>query len=258
MVLLAELGAEEALPNILRFLRQDKEDVDFWMGDMVTELLPDVMVRFASPAQHALLADFVTDGGIDEYIANIAIQGVVRRTWLQPELKPAATDWLAGIIETLLPGAQPGASNGRLDMAVSAIIELQAESLLPLAEKCFQLDLIDLGLAGPYTEFKQWFYLEGDYHLKNYPDLEGLYHFLRTGWLSNDTEPLPPQRPSNDWVSQIRAVWLARRAARIAEAQDQPADSPALAPAGALPRVSLNDPCPCGSGKKYKRCCGKG
>jgi uncharacterized protein YecA (UPF0149 family) len=24
------------------------------------------------------------------------------------------------------------------------------------------------------------------------------------------------------------------------------------------PRTGRNDPCPCGSGKKYKKCCGKG
>jgi uncharacterized protein YecA (UPF0149 family) len=24
------------------------------------------------------------------------------------------------------------------------------------------------------------------------------------------------------------------------------------------PKVGRNDPCPCGSGKKYKQCCGKG
>jgi uncharacterized protein YecA (UPF0149 family) len=24
----------------------------------------------------------------------------------------------------------------------------------------------------------------------------------------------------------------------------------------ATPKVAPNDPCPCGSGKKYKRCCG--
>ena len=29
-------------------------------------------------------------------------------------------------------------------------------------------------------------------------------------------------------------------------------------PAKAKPRVGRNDPCPCGSGKKYKECCGKG
>ncbi|WP_367280582.1 SEC-C metal-binding domain-containing protein [uncultured Desulfovibrio sp.] len=26
----------------------------------------------------------------------------------------------------------------------------------------------------------------------------------------------------------------------------------------AAPRVGRNDPCPCGSGKKYKKCCGRG
>jgi uncharacterized protein YecA (UPF0149 family) len=25
----------------------------------------------------------------------------------------------------------------------------------------------------------------------------------------------------------------------------------------AVPKVGRNDPCPCGSGKKYKKCCGK-
>ena len=29
------------------------------------------------------------------------------------------------------------------------------------------------------------------------------------------------------------------------------------APAGQVPRVGRNDPCPCGSGKKYKQCHGK-
>ncbi len=28
-------------------------------------------------------------------------------------------------------------------------------------------------------------------------------------------------------------------------------------PPGSVPKAGRNDPCPCGSGKKYKRCCGK-
>jgi preprotein translocase subunit SecA len=31
----------------------------------------------------------------------------------------------------------------------------------------------------------------------------------------------------------------------------------AAAGAGAYPKVGRNDPCPCGSGKKYKHCHGK-
>ncbi|MGY8718810.1 MAG: SEC-C metal-binding domain-containing protein [Verrucomicrobiia bacterium] len=29
------------------------------------------------------------------------------------------------------------------------------------------------------------------------------------------------------------------------------------APAKAAPKIGRNDPCPCGSGKKYKKCCGR-
>jgi preprotein translocase subunit SecA len=37
-------------------------------------------------------------------------------------------------------------------------------------------------------------------------------------------------------------------------ASGQPAPRPAAQPARAMPRVGRNDPCPCGSGKKYKKC----
>ena len=35
-------------------------------------------------------------------------------------------------------------------------------------------------------------------------------------------------------------------------------DEPAAPPAQAIPKPGRNDPCPCGSGKKYKKCCGQG
>lgn len=36
-----------------------------------------------------------------------------------------------------------------------------------------------------------------------------------------------------------------------------PVSAPSAAPAKAQPKVGRNDPCPCGSGKKYKACCGR-
>jgi uncharacterized protein len=48
-------------------------------------------------------------------------------------------------------------------------------------------------------------------------------------------------------VREIHAYWLKRRAHK---------ESPASPPVQrAEPRVGRNDPCPCGSGKKYKKCC---
>lgn len=47
-------------------------------------------------------------------------------------------------------------------------------------------------------------------------------------------------------VREIHAYWLARRD------EHAPASAPARR---AEPRPGRNDPCPCGSGKKYKKCC---
>ena len=38
---------------------------------------------------------------------------------------------------------------------------------------------------------------------------------------------------------------------------DEAAQATAAAPAGSVPKVGRNDPCPCGSGKKYKHCHGR-
>ena len=42
--------------------------------------------------------------------------------------------------------------------------------------------------------------------------------------------------------------------AQVARGKSQSQKQPAKTAAG---RVGRNDPCPCGSGKKYKKCCGK-
>jgi len=47
-------------------------------------------------------------------------------------------------------------------------------------------------------------------------------------------------------VCEIHAYWLAKRQG------DKPSASPIRRES---PRVGRNDPCPCGSGKKYKKCC---
>ncbi len=54
-------------------------------------------------------------------------------------------------------------------------------------------------------------------------------------------KPIPP-RPKADPVSKPVLT--------LVDENDAPAEPSA-------PKVGRNDPCPCGSGKKYKRCCGQ-
>jgi preprotein translocase subunit SecA len=70
--------------------------------------------------------------------------------------------------------------------------------------------------------------------------------------------------PSPERVAELRAAEEARRAAQQRRLQEVHANSPAEAPVAKQtvqregPKVGRNDPCPCGSGKKYKKCHGVG
>ena len=48
----------------------------------------------------------------------------------------------------------------------------------------------------------------------------------------------------------------AKKAVRVSRPAPQRADAPKQAPVVKSAKVGRNDPCPCGSGKKYKNCCG--
>jgi preprotein translocase subunit SecA len=49
----------------------------------------------------------------------------------------------------------------------------------------------------------------------------------------------------------------AEQATGPADAPDAPPQGPAKVPVRVGPKVGRNDPCPCNSGKKYKKCCGQ-
>jgi len=64
-------------------------------------------------------------------------------------------------------------------------------------------------------------------------------------------------------VRRIHAYWLDKRREKIADLIEQTDDfsdfdfNVSAAPyIRTTPKVGRNDPCPCGSGKKYKKCCG--
>lgn len=68
-----------------------------------------------------------------------------------------------------------------------------------------------------------------------------------TNWRAHDiADPEEADRVRDSIASNVRAIhayWLARRGRDIAPFRRD------------KPRVGRNDPCPCGSGKKYKHCC---
>lgn len=65
-------------------------------------------------------------------------------------------------------------------------------------------------------------------------------HDLKASEVENIQQAITPN------VREIYAYWLSRRMTSVPDSHPVRRDEP---------KISRNDPCPCGSGKKYKRCC---
>jgi uncharacterized protein len=75
--------------------------------------------------------------------------------------------------------------------------------------------------------------------------------FFDLGELAPDEVPADiDDRLDKDAALIPRMILILRKLARIRETTSRPAPLPRRS------KVGRNDPCPCGSGKKYKRCCG--
>ena len=68
---------------------------------------------------------------------------------------------------------------------------------------------------------------------------------------------MPRTRPNADYKTSKATLPSEEEAQRRAAASPQGPQGPTM-PIKAAPKVGRNDPCPCGSGKKYKNCHGRG
>jgi preprotein translocase subunit SecA len=78
--------------------------------------------------------------------------------------------------------------------------------------------------------------------LRNVPQQTLLHQEASAFGGSTTTSTGGGQRKASDVVSEAAAATEAQAKAK---------------PVRTGPKVGRNDPCPCGSGKKYKQCCGK-
>ena len=70
-------------------------------------------------------------------------------------------------------------------------------------------------------------------------------------------KPAPEPVGDGSLESLMKALGMQNGPAPAAPAASQPPQPAKQEPLRAQPKVGRNDPCPCGSGKKYKNCCGK-
>ncbi len=255
LYLLYVLGAPEALDVYRHLLRLDDREVEFWFGDALYEEVPELLARAAETRLPDLLA-MLEDHDILFQQRLVPAQAVSYLARTQPTLRPAISEFLQGHLRRIAAdheqfGQRLSVRAGNIGYTIDdylggLLVDIQEAGLTELEPEMralHRLGIVDEMMAGGEDDFE----FDSAYALAPPLDVFALYQTFR-----NNPDDYSPHNPNAPVIAARRAREEAAFAQRRREALAQQVPQPRLAP----PKTGRNDPCPCGSGQKFKKCHG--
>ncbi|MEX0679115.1 MAG: DUF1186 domain-containing protein [Pirellulales bacterium] len=249
LFLLTEFRAKEGLPAIQEAISLPGELPFDLFGDALTETLPSVLAALACDTPEVLdtliqnrsLNEYVRAAAADTFLYFVRDNRLTRdeavahlRRHLQDAIANVDADVAGSLVAILLDYSPAEALNDireafRLDLvdelmvdcdSVEQVISQGASELQKRLEYCRPT-----GIQDTIDELKSWSAFTDEHESEPFTKIDDDLELDNDAW-------------EDDWT---RAV------ARI----------PPTTIRNTQPRVGRNDPCPCGSGKKFKKCCGR-
>jgi hypothetical protein len=247
----AEFQVKEGFPVLLRFLSLPEDVVDNLFGDMVTEHLSYLFARIMPSLSD--LDTIIADQRIDPFIRSSAA-GCIQELGADGLLsRPEAIALLLGHLRRV---TESDDDPTLAEMLVTYLADCGAD---PDNEIISEADRL-------YDVFESIITPEEMTHCAQNPDeeWEQTLKIRREGRLATTTEAVAYWQ--RQWQPRAESPWITRLA-EITEEIDpfhdfSMDDDPRDAPIESAPiyreqnRIGRNDPCFCGSGKKFKKCCG--
>ena len=222
--ILGQLKSVEAIEPLLT-LAIESDDND-WIGSEV----PVVLGMIGKPAM-APLAEMLLDKTEEEYAKQITAETLAEMAKKYPELREEVIHHFRTYLQS--PSPDYYLHNGLL---VAYLIDIEATELIDEIRALYEKDYAELSVAGDIEDVEIALGLRQERSTPKprymVPGTEGLSemldHFASEGLSESDASAQPrwgtvPDAPER----YVREVV----------------------------KVGRNEPCPCGSGKKYKRCC---
>lgn len=243
---LVEIEAVEALPTVLELLKQNDEFNWFWFGDFATEDFWEIIYHLGGNRLEEL-KEIVLDTG--EWVNRIVPSSAVEQIGLyQPERREEIIGWFRSILDAFLEMSDenPALDGEVVSSVVGDLITLHADVLLPQIKLLAERDLIYEGLIGDLES------IEKDIQDKNYSSgkrkiLTSIFDRYKRGmnyhgyrmkydavYKEKNTYKPPSKSSIKNFTSTFKRTDPIKREGK---------------------KIGRNDPCSCGSGKKYKKCC---
>lgn len=244
--LLAQTRQSEFLEALLPLLRRNANQLKALLGNFLTESLWEILYHLAGK-DWSLLADLVREQYVSDEVKESLFVCVVQFAWHQPILRPEVFSWFRELLSELNLGkivfSQP-----LLGALVKELGDLRAAPLLGEMEELWRQTEWPVGLTGT---IEQWKSSMDDpvngWARRPIHNLASRYRFY--------VSTLFPSSPENK--AEAVRIDLPAPAKPMRKPRSSRSFSRPKTPIKKGNKVGRNDPCPCGSGKKYKKCHGK-
>jgi len=235
MFLLAQFRETRAYPLVVRFASLPGDLVDSLCGDFITEDLGQVLASVCG-GELAGIQSLIENEATDQWVRGAALSSLVTLVAVGQKSR----DEIVGYFARLFRGKLVRKWSHVWDSLVSYSSDLYPEELLDDIKRAYEDGLVD-------------------------PDYIGFDHVKRDLAAGKDRilarlADNPHRRLVEDTVAEMGwwACFREDRAKNTAHALPNSKLNPAVSsPIRRAPtKTGRNEPCPCGSGKKYKKCCG--
>jgi hypothetical protein len=247
MFLLAQFREPRALAPLVKICHLPEDDLEFLLGDVITESLGSILASVCKD-DIAPIQSIVENEELDEFVRSAALSALVTLFAEGALERETLVDYMRDLSRKLPP--EPLMWTNWVLMAD----DIQAKELLPEIRATYAADLVDTGfitlnevesdvLEEPAAAFAR---LRKDYHYVTdaIQTLEGWACFRGGEEYGFDTSV-------EDEFDELDEFEEASDALNVLTRLLQP-EMPYVRE---TPKTGRNDPCPCGSGKKYKKCC---
>ncbi len=218
MFLLSQFREKRAYEPLIRFFSLPGELSIDLTGDVVTEDL-DSMLASVSCGDDTLIKALIENPEANEWVRGSALRSLVALVRTEEATRESVIAYFATLFREKLP-REP---SHVWDCLVASSVDLYPEELYVDIERCFREELVDTFFVSP----------------------EDVYATLDQG--------------KEQTLTQLREDLTYRLIEdTIAETERWACFKPETHYGPKKGRkIGRNQPCPCGSGKKYKKCCGK-
>ena len=254
---LGGLEATGSLPVILNLLRQGEDRLEYWFSDSLEEIFVEPLYVLGE-SQLELLREFILEPHLVATARMLISKVVAQIVFQQPRRKSEVVQWFRKVLQYHLdhPDNEGIIDTEFIQFTVLEITSVNAKELIPLFKKIWNNGWVLESQAGNLDFFIRMIKAPVDYEEKMFipKDIHGFY------------SPEYPDMPSTGWdpVENKEAALnrLMRKKNKLTVetlgGMYMDEDEQETGTTGtyiARPKTGRNEPCPCGSGKKYKKCC---